>query len=286
RLDELERYIRQNLKGFTDEEIKKRLRLSKWTEDDINLVLGKVAEVSDIDSLKSFMICELVRGKDQDAIESMLFAAGWPKNIVKRELLKLRTTVKTDQEEVERAILGLFKAGLTDKEVREKLLSNGYNKDIVDILLFNKFGHEKNLEKLSNFVNLRLVSGDSIDQVKKMLINAQWGIDIIDEIVHDDFMRNDMKYLLALDSYIKRAFDKGYTKKIITNDLLVKKWADEYIDLVMLEVHIVDDKIDKVKKYLNLRIGKGDSKEKIVELLVKVGWGRKIVNDVFDNKRI
>ncbi|MBN2422028.1 fibronectin type III domain-containing protein [Candidatus Woesearchaeota archaeon] len=285
KLFELQDYIDQHLKGFTHDEIRKRLRPLKWQDKDVDLVLNKANIVSSKDSLNKYILYQLVKDIETDKIEDTLFNAGWPKSIVNTAIFKLKTRIKSDQKEIEGLLMELFNRGMSEKQAKQKLLEKGYSEDVVDLLIFTKFSEKKHLEELRDYINMRLIKGDKSTNIKKTLVNARWGIDIIDEIINENFKSNDIKYLVALDSYIREAFAKGYTKKIITNDLLKKKWADEYIDMVMLKVHVIDDKLDKIKKYINLRLGKGDSREKITELLVRVGWGRKIVEDVFGNKK-
>ncbi|MBU0756601.1 MAG: hypothetical protein KKF44_00920, partial [Nanoarchaeota archaeon] len=285
KLYELDDYINTDLKGFSHAEIRKRLKLSKWDDADIDLVISKAFNLSDFQALDNFVMLQLAKGTDKNDIETLLEQAGWPRKILDRIMLQHISLLKKDQEEIEEKILFFFQKGYTEKQVTSRMLNMGFNEDIVNLIIFSKYSVEKNVDILRNYVNMRLIKGDTIESIRKTIINAHWGIDVIDMIIHENFRATDMKYLIALDKYIKDAFVKGYTKDIITNDLLVQKWADEYIDLVMLEVHIIDDKVDNVKKFINLRLEKGDARNKITELLVKIGWGRKVVEDVFENRK-
>ncbi|MBD3203453.1 hypothetical protein GF327_04105 [Candidatus Woesearchaeota archaeon] len=283
-LHELDEYISNNLDGLKTNEIKEKLKMSKWDDIDVDLVLSNAHNIEDVSSIKKFINYELIKSENDSKIKNVLCNAGWPEKIVEKELLAQKNSVKKDRAMIEYSVLNLFEQGKSRQKIKKILKNKGFNMDIVDLVMLDKFDKDKNIEKIRNFVNMRLLKGDSVDEIKKTLINAEWSIDVIDRIIHDNFRKNDLKYLIALDSYIKRAFEKGYTKKILTNKLLKSNWAEEYIDMVMLKVHIVDDKLDKVKKYINLRLEKGDSRKKITNLLVKVGWARNVVKDIFENK--
>jgi len=281
---QLDAYSARYLKGFTHEEMRKHLRLSRWEDQDIDLLINDVHKVTSIPALKDYLAYEIVKGTDD--IEAQLRRAGWPRQIVSKTLLSLRSEVKADKELAEKKILKLFTKGLSEQEVKAIMIKDGFNEDIVSLLIFTRYSIDKNVERVSGFVNQRLLKGDSIEVIRKMLISAGWGIDVIDRIVTENFRANDMKYLIALDRYFDEGWKKGYTKAMIEKELLKQNWASEYIDMVMLDVHIVDDKIDKIKAYANLRLSKGDSIEKIKEILVRVGWGRKVVEDTLVTRQV
>ncbi|MFH0876473.1 MAG: hypothetical protein V1859_11135 [archaeon] len=284
KLVELQDYTGKYLRGFTHEEIRKRLKLSKWQDAEIDLVLNNAHICKNINSLDDFISYEFAKDVTEAETRQALTLAGWPQLIVDKEILSLKTKVKSDVAELLKEMETLFEKGLNEKETRSALLNKGFKEDLVNLFLFKRYSFDANVEKLKIYANEQVIKGVSIDAIKKILIETGWGIDVIDMIVTENFRANDLKYLIALDNYIKESLAKGLTKELIEKELLHQKWADEYIDLVMLEVHIIDDKIDKVKNYIVIRTMKGDSVEKITEILIKVGWARKVVVGIFTNQ--
>ena len=70
-------------------------------------------------------------------------------------------------------------------------------------------------------------------------------------------------------------------QQLSRKQLIEKNWADEFIDKVMHNVHTVDEDLDKVKRFINTRLKKGDNDKKIKNLLNIVGWPHDKVEPLF-----
>ncbi|MBN1503021.1 hypothetical protein JW930_05745 [Candidatus Woesearchaeota archaeon] len=275
-------YLANSLLGLPRKEIRYRLRREKWPHDLIDLVLYRVYLISDSEHLRGFILHELAQKKSSEDIKDLLCRVGWPSKVVDRELAACNAEFKRQMTEIKSIIKDNMEK-MSQQQLRGKMLETGLTEDLVDAELYDVFSEEKNIKRLRQHINRRIANGESIKYIKESLIKAGWAIDLITKIISSNFVENDLRYLIKLDKYIDSCFEKGMTKRMIKNELLAKKWAEEYVDMVMSKVHIVDDKVDKVKDYINHRLVKGDSADKITSLLLKVGWSHKLISGIFDN---
>ena len=267
----------------TSEKIKRELLKNGWDKILIDASMANIGLVSDKEKLDSFVHEELKSGKDSEEIIEFLKSIGWPKKILTKSIIDSQNRFKKDKNEIDKTIKRMVEKGKSIEKIKEKLEEMGFEEDFINHLLQN-YSIERNIEVIKAYVNNELKKGILIGDIKDSLIKKGWAIDVINSVIESEFLMKDMSKLLELEKYMDAKFEKGETKEEVTKDLLKKKWADEYIDIVMLKVHIIDDKTDKIKQYVNIRLKKGDAKKKIEDILVSIGWSRRLIKDILENK--
>lgn len=87
---------------------------------------------------------------------------------------------------VEKFIEVQIRAGKADVEIRQELISAGWDEHAVDVIMHDVHVVDQNIDKVDRFVKTKLDKGVTLEQIKETLINVGWREDVVDLIL-DDF---------------------------------------------------------------------------------------------------
>jgi SOS response regulatory protein OraA/RecX len=284
-LFEMHEYIESELNGCTRAEVRKQLAELDCSMESVNLVIYNVHLVSTEEDLKKYITYMLCLEKKDEEIAHMLRLVGWPGKIIERSIEACSKDIRSEIALIEKLLKEMFDSGMSEQEALAGLVAKGYNEDLIQKVIYEEYGEERSIERIKKYVNERLEDGEPVAEVKEELIMAGWAIDTVNKVISERFIKTDMKYLLDLEKTIDDLGEKGLTKDLVRKELLQGGWSEEYIDLVMHKVHIVDSKIEKVKAYIAVRTKKGDTPEKLRATLLRIGWGKKVIDEMLPDKQ-
>jgi len=101
--------------------------------------------------------------------------------IIRKDLVVPYTKV----EEAERLIESRMRRGSDDSEIREELLSFGWDEHAIDVIMHDVHTVDDNIEKLDGFVQACLDKGLSLKNIKDTLMNVGWREDVVDLVLED-----------------------------------------------------------------------------------------------------
>ena len=88
-----------------------------------------------------------------------------------------------------------------------------------------------------------------------------------------------------VEKFIEAQIQGGKNDVEIKQELLSAGWDEHAVDVIMHDIHVVDNNLEKVEKYVQTRIGKGESLDEIKQHLINVGWREDAVDLVLDDFR-
>jgi hypothetical protein len=88
-------------------------------------------------------------------------------------------------EEAERLIESRVRKGMSDPEIKEELISIGWDDHAVDVIVHDVHTVDDNIDKLDGFVQACLDKGLSLKNIKDTLMNVGWREDVVDLVLED-----------------------------------------------------------------------------------------------------
>ncbi|MBT4352824.1 S8 family serine peptidase [archaeon] len=102
------------------------------------------------------------------------------------------------------------------------------------------------------------------------------------------FLIYQNKYSVATDDelkevkiYVEKCKSEGLSTQEIRETLINVGWQKSLIDLILHDVHVPHEDMDKIVAYIHFAIKNGSSEMVIKENLAKVGWQQEIVTEAF-----
>lgn len=115
----LKRYItKEQRKGFTNDEIRRRLQAAGWKLEIIKKYLDPEKD------LEVFVKMQKAKGRNMESIRNELLALGWSREIVQKYI--------TEEELLHAHIMIEREHGKTNKQIRSELFTTGWDKEFVE----------------------------------------------------------------------------------------------------------------------------------------------------------
>nr|MCK4929477.1 hypothetical protein [Nanoarchaeota archaeon] len=87
----------------------------------------------------------------------------------------------------------------------------------------------------------------------------------------------------GIESFIEIQMRGGKSDAEIKQELVGAGWDERAINVIMYDVHIVDNNLDKLYRFVKASIDRGLTLEDVKNTLLRVGWREDIVDLVLDD---
>ncbi|MFH0875954.1 MAG: PGF-pre-PGF domain-containing protein [archaeon] len=92
--------------------------------------------------------------------------------------------------------------------------------------------------------------------------------------------------LKEIREYVQRCESEGIEFNAIRNNLINAGWSHSIVDLVLHDVHLPHENMEKLVKYIEYCAKKDTPKNEIIDNLKRVGWQPEVINDAFKYNKI
>jgi len=119
-----------------------------------------------------------------------------------------------------------------------------------------------------------------IAQIAKIIIKPKIGN--ADLILRKDLIipYNKVK---KIEKYIESQVRLGKSDSEIRNELINVGWNSYLVDVVMHDIHIIDDNLNKLDKFIHSSLDKGMVLDDIKKILMNIGWREDVVDLAIDD---
>ncbi|MBU1199127.1 MAG: hypothetical protein KKF46_02740 [Nanoarchaeota archaeon] len=87
----------------------------------------------------------------------------------------------------------------------------------------------------------------------------------------------------SVERFIETKIREGRTDYEIKKEMLDAGWDEHALDVIMYDVHIVDNNIDKLDRFVEVSLEKGKTLDDVKKTLLHVGWREDVVDLILDD---